>query len=122
MELIDGVGGCRDGRIETKRDNSSAQIVINGFRNTDNGNTLFDELLRNPERAVSADAHQYIESDSMKIFHDPIGDVCDFHTRVGLHRILKRVSPIRRPQNGSTKMGNSPNLIRSETDEMIQID
>src|SRR5574341_1364809 len=99
MKLVNGICCRRYSRIESKRDNSPTQIVINGFRDTDDRDTLCNEFLGDPERAVSPDAYQHIQANIVKIFNNFVRYVPDFNTGVSLNRILKRVSAVRSAQN-----------------------
>ena len=58
VEPIEGVGGGRHGRIEAEGERRGAEIVVDRLRNADDGHACLVALLRDRQRAVTADAHQ----------------------------------------------------------------
>ena len=58
VEAVERIGGGRDCRIESKGEECSFQIVINGFGYAHHRDAVFEYLLRDAEGAVTADAYE----------------------------------------------------------------
>ncbi len=55
---VDSFCGDRNGRIETKGDIRAFQIVVNGFGETDDRNSVFEKPVGDAKRSISSDANQ----------------------------------------------------------------
>src|SRR5437868_9973006 len=58
VQAIDGIGRTSNGRIEAKRHHRRRQIVIDRLRDADNRDSMLEHLLRDRQRAITADRYQ----------------------------------------------------------------
>src|SRR4029077_15749904 len=105
VKLVESIAGRVHSCIEAEGDDGSVDIVINSFRNADDGNALLVKFLRNGKRSVAPDHDQRVETELAEVRDHRVGDVAlDGLPALGEDGISERVCGVRGAQDGTAKM------------------
>ena len=66
-QAVQRVGGAGDGGIEAEGEGGGFEVVVNGLGHADDGDAVFEELLRGAQRAVAAHDHQGAQAELLEI-------------------------------------------------------
>src|SRR5262249_54467196 len=97
---------------KTERDDGAAEVVVDGFRYSDEGNSLLEESVGNPKRPVTANDDQRIEAHVVEIANAGIRNVTLVQGAVFADGIGKRIAGISRTQDCAAKMKDAGNARR----------
>ena len=61
VQLVDRVRGGRNGGIESERRDRAADVVVDRFRDADDGKALLPEIKRDAQRALATNRDQRVE-------------------------------------------------------------
>ncbi len=112
VQAVDRIRSERHRGVEAEAAGCAPDVVVDGLRHTDDGNALQIELVRNRQRAVTADHHQGVESHLHEGVDDAIGVVLLAFRAVD--RILERIAAIRRPEHRAAQAQDASDVLRRQ--------
>ncbi len=120
MKLVDGIHCGVDGGIEPEGRHRGFQVVVDGLRHADCGDTLLKQLLGNRQRTVPTDGHQSIQSHHFETLDDPVRNIHQADGPIGLfHGILKGIPSIGGAKDGSTQVGDPAHRIPGQGNDTV---
>jgi hypothetical protein len=112
VQPIDRVGGKGHGRIESKTVGGADDVVVDGLRHADDGNTELAELMCDRQRAVTTDRDQRVQLHPVK----HLDDACAVSALAvgGVDQRIERIAVVEGTEDRAAEPQNAGDLTRRE--------
>ncbi len=120
VQAIDRISRKGDGRVEPEAVGRANDVVVDGLRNADDGDTAFAEFVRDRQRAVAADHDERAEAHLVEHLDDAIGIVAGAFRR--RHRIGERIAGVARAQHRAAEAEDAGDIARRQHARAIGLD
>src|ERR1041385_5175044 len=119
VDLVDRVRRRGNGGVEPERRHGPADVVVDGLRHANDRQSLLQQRVRDPERAVAADRNERVEAVRAERVEQLLRAIAlDPRSVRLLVAPFQGIAAIRRAEDRAAEVGGAADLVGTERDEL----